>query len=118
MEEYKKEKSKLLASAVFEFLEDSHEQDFLSEVSNQLNGLLKKENLRGDTIVVTSVVKLNDKEKKSIQDFFVTFLSKRYPVNNIVNKSILGGIKLEWGDVLLDMTIKNRLTSLRRQLLE
>jgi|SRR3989344_2287287 len=112
----RKDKSQKLVNTLVGFLQDKNEEDLIGEVSSQLDKLSLKKGAQGTTIIATSAIKLDEASKKDIQNFFREILNKQYPVKNIVDKSTIGGVKLEWGDLYLDLTLSGRLSSLKRQL--
>ena len=107
----RKDKSQKLVSTLVGFLHERNEEVLLAEVSSQLDKLSTKESERGTTIIATSAIKLDEESKKHIQKFFKGILDKQYPVKNIVDKSTIGGVRLEWGDLYLDLTLSGRLDS-------
>lgn len=63
--------------------------------------------------IVTSVIKLTATQKKELQDI----LSKKYGVESIqevINPDILGGLKVTIGSKQIDLSVRNKLDSLRK----
>jgi len=118
MSEETNEKSLELANTVASFLEEKHENILINQVASELKKLSSSEGSKGSIIIATSAVKLDAASKNSIQRFFGKMLDKKYPVKNIMDESIIGGVKLEWGDLLLDLSLSGRISSLKRQLLK
>lgn len=97
------------------FFEEGKKAPLLSEVAQELQNVAASAH-KDHQIKVTSAVKLEEDEKKRLQLFFKSVLNRQYPLINIVSSQILGGLKVEWGDFMLDMSLRSRLTQLRQRL--
>lgn len=87
------------------------------EFDATISGRLEKLEFETDKAVVTSAVALTNDQKKQI----MTVVEKKYGITEleeIIDPSILGGIKLRIGSRELDYTVKNKLSQLKQQLLE
>lgn len=113
-EEVKKHSKKIVSTFV-NFLEEEKETRLLSEVARELQNVAANAD-KEQKIQVISAVRLEEDEKKRLQSFFKSVLSEEYPLENIVSPDILGGIRVEWGDFMLDMTLRSRLVQLRQNL--
>lgn len=106
----------ILIKTVAQFLKDNGDESHLYKVAAELSELAKRS--QGEQkIVVTSALSLDDEQKQKIQSWFKIILSKDYSVSNKVDRAVLGGLKLEWGDWMLDMTLRGRLEVMRKNLL-
>ena len=66
---------------------------------------------------VTSSFDLSEAQKKAIEDKLIaTTKYDRMRMNYIVDKSIIGGLKIQLGDRLVDSTISTKLETLRKSL--
>ena len=116
MADLSKKKSKQIVSTVIDFLHDQREGTLLSEVAQQLHKVAKGSD-KNQSITITSAIRLKEEEKKRIKHIFKSILNKEYPVKNRVNPDVIGGIKVEWGDFLLDLTLANRISQVKQALL-
>jgi F-type H+-transporting ATPase subunit delta len=67
---------------------------------------------------ISSKIKLDKKITDEIEDF----IKKRYKAKNtvlefIIDEKLLGGIKIEVGDEIIDTTLKNKITKLQNYLI-
>ena len=70
-------------------------------------------------VKISSHRKLEDREKKEIEDFIKKkYKSKEVELSIIENEKLLGGIKIETGDEILDMTLSNKVQKLQNYLIE
>jgi F0F1-type ATP synthase delta subunit len=68
-------------------------------------------------VLVETVVPLTETEKVSLENILVNqFVS--FTVNERVNPLLIGGIKLSFGDKILDYSLKARLNNIQKGLLE
>lgn len=87
------------------------------EILLELEKIIYKEN---DTIKVkaSSKTKIDKVGQSEIEDF----IKKRYKVKNVIldleiNEKLLGGIKIQVGDEIIDTTFKNKLRKLENYLI-
>jgi F-type H+-transporting ATPase subunit delta len=65
---------------------------------------------------VTTAVELTPKDRDRVQDELSTRLGKKVRLDVVVDAAILGGLKLQYGDHLVDASVATRLQQLRRRL--
>lgn len=65
---------------------------------------------------VTTAVELNPADRNSVADGLSKRLGKDVVLDVLVDPSILGGLKLQYGDRLVDASVATRLQQLRRRL--
>jgi F-type H+-transporting ATPase subunit delta len=65
---------------------------------------------------VTTAVELSAEDRDRISDQLSKRLGKEVRITAAVDRKIMGGLKLQYGDHLIDATIASRLQQLRRQL--
>jgi F-type H+-transporting ATPase subunit delta len=65
---------------------------------------------------VTTAVELSAKDRDRVAEGLSKHLSKEVHLDVLVDPSILGGLKLQYGDRLVDATVATRLQQLRRRL--
>jgi F-type H+-transporting ATPase subunit delta len=125
-----------LAEAIYESLKEKEGASFDNTINNIVI-LLGEKNLLGkkDLILnrlqkiidddekivrakVSSKNKIIDKNIKEIEEFIKKkYKAKEVTIEQIENKKLLGGIKIEIGDEILDMTLKNKLHQLQNYLI-
>ena len=127
---------KNLAYAIYESSKDKDEAKTDEIIKNFLS-LLKQKHLLGKSdAILKELQKIIDKEGKvkradvsmknkltsKMQKEIEEFIKERYKVDKVAltekeDKSLLGGIKIEIDDEIIDTTIKNKLTRLQNYLL-
>ena len=65
---------------------------------------------------VTTAIELSPKERDRVADELSARLGKRIRLDVLVDARILGGLKLQYGDHLVDASVATRLQQLRRRL--
>lgn len=70
----------------------------------------------GDTVVtVTSAVELSSAQIKRIVAIYTRKLGRPVYVNSIVDPTVIGGVRIQYGAVVVDNTVAAKLHSLREQ---
>lgn len=93
----------------------------LMSKSKEIITELQKISDKSDEVVrarISSKIKINKKASDEIEDF----IKKRYKAKNTVlefeiDQKLLGGIKIEVGDEIIDMTLKNKIKKLENYLI-
>jgi F-type H+-transporting ATPase subunit delta len=67
---------------------------------------------------VTSAVALSDEQMKDIQERLVKRSKLRVDMVQVVDPSVMGGVKVQMGDLMFDATVSKQLESLKRSLEE
>ena len=65
---------------------------------------------------VTTAVELTPKDRDAVEDQLSKRLGKEIRMHAVVDPRILGGLKLQYGDRLVDASVSTRLQQLRRRL--
>lgn len=65
---------------------------------------------------VTTAVELSPKDRDRVEDELSKRLGKEVRMHVVVDPRILGGLKLQYGDRLVDASVSTRLQQLRRRL--
>jgi F-type H+-transporting ATPase subunit delta len=68
--------------------------------------------------VVTTAVELAPNEKDELARKLSSRLGKEISMRAVVDPRVIGGLKLQYGDRLVDATVATRLQQLRRRLIE
>jgi len=125
----KKSADKLYAESLYHLLEENPDID--SVISNFLN-FLKKKSLLGrmekiirefekiynekNGIVILKIKSANELDTKVIQVIAETLNLKKYELQTETDKNLLGGFVAQYGDNLIDASLKNNLNNLHKQL--
>ncbi|WP_409296075.1 F0F1 ATP synthase subunit delta [Peribacillus sp. SCS-26] len=98
-------------------LMDRHRQDIISEVADDFINLAYEE--RGEAEAkVYSVRPLTDEERGAIGASFAAKVGKRsLIIENIIDRSLLGGVKIRIGNRIFDGSVSGKLNRLEKQLL-
>ena len=96
---------------------DKDRMNILSDILENYEALSNKyQNII--EIKVTSALELDNEDiegiKRKYKNCFDGFSIK---IKNVVDKNIIGGLKLEFGDTVIDATLKTRLDDLRNHML-
>jgi F-type H+-transporting ATPase subunit delta len=70
------------------------------------------------TAIVTSAYKLSDEELTKVRETFGQKSGKTLEVENVVDKRVIGGLRVQIGYTTYDGTIETKLTRLERELLK
>jgi F-type H+-transporting ATPase subunit delta len=70
------------------------------------------------TAIVTSAYKLSDEELTKVKETFGQKSGKTLEVENVVDKRVIGGLRVQIGYTTYDGTIETKLTRLERELLK
>ena len=66
---------------------------------------------------IYSVERLNEKQIKEIEESIALKLNKKVELSNVLDSSLIGGIKIVVNDTVFDNSIVNRLQSLKQELI-
>jgi len=70
---------------------------------------------RGETLVsVTTSVPLDDSALQSLTTFMKTHTSHSVVIQPIIDPRLIGGIRVQWGSMVMDHSIHHRLNTLRK----
>lgn len=106
-----------VAREFIDFLLAEDGPDVLPHAASEISRL-SSEVRRENTIQVTSAVPLTKEEQSFIREKLVNFFSKDFAkVDTTIDKRIVGGLKIQIGDFLIDATVQNQLKRLKSDLL-
>lgn len=106
----------LLYKQVVQFLFKKRLLSKTSEILSELTKIINKEESRV-VVKVSSVESLDHKTKNNLEQFF----KKRYNAKDValvetLDKKLLGGIKMETWDEVIDLSVKNKVKKLQEHL--
>jgi F-type H+-transporting ATPase subunit delta len=97
-----------------ELLAEKHRMPALFRIRRRFDELWAKENKRLG-VTVTSAVELDSSVVESVGAEIERQTGQTIELNSEVDPSIIGGLKLQVGNMVLDASILNRLEKLRRE---
>lgn len=77
---------------------------------------LAKEELHIQTVKIVSAVQLRDDQLMDLELRLIKLTKKRVHIENIVDESLIGGIRFVIGNMVVDNSIKTQLASLKEEL--
>ncbi len=100
---------KQLATLLAAYLIENHRSNELDAIMREIGSIREK---------TTGVVEVNLTSRKKLDQNEVNKIMKlidsdSFVVNNIIDESVVGGVRVETSEKLLDLTVRNRLTKLR-----
>jgi F-type H+-transporting ATPase subunit delta len=96
-----------------ELLIEKHRMPLIFRIQRQFEALWKRENKKLD-VTVTSAVELDPDVVKKVGAEIEKQTGQDVELESAVDESILGGIVLQVGNMVLDASIRNRLEKLRK----
>lgn len=106
--------AKKLADLVLSYLEKTGNSEILPELIAQLESV-KKQGIAKDTVIVTSVAKLDQGELKNIENFVISKVGKRKIINQI-DSQLIGGFTIRVDDFIYDTSIAGKINSIAKNL--
>lgn len=98
-----------------ELLAEKHRMPALFRIRRRYDELWAKENKRLE-VTVTSAIKLDDAVVQSVGSAIEKQTGQTIELRDEVDPDIIGGLKLQVGNMVLDASIRSRLEKLRRDL--
>ncbi|MFA6515413.1 MAG: F0F1 ATP synthase subunit delta [Candidatus Paceibacterota bacterium] len=107
----------LIVKNTVKLLSEKHMIGKSKELLDRLEKLVDK----GDDLVRAKISSKTKLEKKTIEEI-EEFIKKRYKIKNSVlvfetDEKLIGGIKIEVGDEIIDMTLQNKIHKLKNYLI-
>lgn len=110
-------KSSQVLDGLLNYLDESHKEDLLPEVTKSLEEKMtkgKKEN----QIIVSSPIRLSEKQINQVKSVIYRKFGKKMPVQNKIERELLGGFTIRVNDWFLDASLNFQITNLKRLLLQ
>lgn len=113
-----KEEHKALFKKIIDFLNRKRLLTKVPDILEKLDKIINKEEER-IVVKISSARKLTEKSKNELK----VLLEKRYKMKEIVfieklDEKLLGGMRLEINDEIIDLTIKNKIKKLQEHLIK
>lgn len=128
--------TKNLARAIYESSKDKKDGELDDVIKKSVNLISKKHLIVKSKEILNYLEKIIDKEEEMIRAKISSrrkieksetkeiedFIKKRYKVKDvilefIIDEKLLGGIKIEIGDEIIDITLKNKIKKLQNYLI-
>jgi F-type H+-transporting ATPase subunit delta len=103
------------ATNLAKLLIESRRIDQVGAIADEFEQLTD-EAARRVQVTVTTAVEMSPDERDRVAKELAKRLSEEVRIHTVVDPRILGGLKLEYGDHLVDASVANRLQQLRRRL--
>ena len=108
--------TKSSSKEIVEFLLHNDAQD-IPAIRAELNRVSKSLD-PNQAIEVMTVVPLNESEKQSITKKLTALFDREFEgLKNTIDKSLIGGMKIQLGDYVIDASVKGSITHLKQTLL-
>lgn len=88
------------------------------EFDASLSGKLEKLESQVDEVQVTTAVELSSAQRKKLSDALEKKFGASMKINEVIDPTILGGIRVVMGSKEIDASVKTKLDKLRQQLLQ
>jgi F-type H+-transporting ATPase subunit delta len=99
----------------FKILMDKKRSQVIREVYDDFKILVDEH--KGYVVAkVESVIPLEAKEIKNLEEKLNTLTGKTVTVNNVINPDIMGGLVVNVGDKIIDGSVKRKLDSMKHEL--
>lgn len=105
----KKYSTKRLATLLAAYLIENHRSNELDAIVREV-GLIREDATGVVEVNLTSVQKLDQPTVNRIMKLIDT---DSFVANNIIDESVVGGVRVETSEKMLDLTVRNRLNKLR-----
>lgn len=113
MNRKKLSKTNSIVKGLLDYLTDVGEEDLLGEVSGELSELSGRRK-EAEKVEVESVTPLSPEKKSAIQKLVRDYFQKELPVENTINKDIIGGLKISIGDWYFDGSISGQIDRIKK----
>jgi F-type H+-transporting ATPase subunit delta len=94
---------------------DKRHSDLISDLGDQFQRLLRKEQ-KVIEVEVTSAIELPEETREKIRKRIEGATSMRVEIKETIREDIIGGLVLRFGDVIVDGSLKAKLSQLRGKL--
>lgn len=108
-------KGQEITEGLLDFLSETGQKNLLPEVYEELSEKVDKKGKKKE-VIVSSAVKLSDKELKKIKEVVKKKFKEDYPVKEIINKALLAGFTVKMGDWYVDASVRQDLKNLKNTL--
>ena len=99
------------ASNLLTVLAENDRFALLPELSTQFD-LLKAEHEKSVDVIVTSAFELSDAQQKTLTEKLATKLSRNVTLNVDIDATLIGGVIIKAGDLVIDDSVRGKLSKL------
>lgn len=106
-----------IVTGFVDYLVSGGSRELLPQVSRELSAIAKETD-ETNKVIIISAVPINENEKKYIQTLLTSVFNRTsLEFENTIDSSILGGVRIQIGDTLIDASVRGQLEGIKRQLL-
>ncbi len=102
-----------IVSAFTDYLKKQNKLDLLPEISKRLSMLVRGELAQG---TIVSAVPVTADQIRKIEERLTRKFGNKIELVNVVNPAIIGGIIVQFGDVVIDESVKSKLNAIEEKL--
>lgn len=106
-----------LAQTFIKFLESHGATQELGDVIAHLNEYYDQKIRKSDVAIVKTSTLLSDTETTEIQLELKKIFNKELRIETIIDPELVGGIRIQVGDVVIDRTLRSKLNEIKNVLL-
>lgn len=96
---------------LIDVLAENRRLSLLAEISVQFDAL-KAEQEKSADVVVTSAFSLNDSQQKTLTEKLTKKLGREVNLSVAIDESLIGGVVIKSGDLIIDGSVRGKLTKL------
>ncbi|MCQ2416722.1 MAG: ATP synthase F1 subunit delta [Oscillospiraceae bacterium] len=104
-----------LASRLLFLLVDHERVSYLGEIADDFDRKMLEYQNTAD-VTVTTAVSINPEQKEKLRKALEKKLNRTVRINERIDRSILGGVIVQYGDTRIDNSVRNRLDTLKERL--
>ncbi|WP_108125871.1 F0F1 ATP synthase subunit delta [Saccharospirillum mangrovi] len=97
--------------SLIDVLAENRRLSLLSEIHTQFEAM-KAEHEKSADVVVTSAYSLNDSQQQTLTDKLSTKLGRQVNLSVEIDESLIGGVVIKSGDLIIDGSVRGKLTKL------
>ena len=106
-----------IVTGFIDYLQDDGKADLLPEISQELRQVAEQKD-ENKKAIITTAVSLTPDEKESLKkNLAQIFQHDIVAVENTIDRTLIGGVRIQLGDILIDASIRGRFERLKKMLL-
>ncbi len=110
-------KQNSIVTGFIDYLKDDGKADLLPEISHELSQIAEQKD-ENKKAMVTTAVPLTGAEKESLKKCLTQIFQREIiTIENTIDQGIIGGVRIQLGDILIDASIRGKLEQLKKMLL-
>lgn len=109
--------AKDLARTIIHFLESRNGTAELGEVIGELQSYYENQVLKNDTAIVTAAAPLSETDQAEILVQLREIFKRQLRIELRIDPDLIGGLKIQVGDVLIDRSLRSKLVEIKNAML-